>query len=198
MPSRTRVAPGSPLAPPSQGTHRAGSRPRCLPAPRAAAAASPALFSKLFPWPQLTPALGLSCSLLSSFSLEKSRNSADAEGAELIYAVGSPALLYTSPRSNFRDPRNCNPTPDGTEGIISPPFPSHQGTTSQLNAIQSGSQLLPLQDWELPLEMRDFFPGGKKFVPISILLIAFRKRVFPFGGAAAGMRRARMLREGMF
>lgn len=143
MPSRTHDSPWlSPSSPPCRGTHHAGSRPRCLPAPQAAAAASPALFSKLFPWPRLTPALGLSCSLLSSFSPEKSRNSADAEGAELIYAVGSPALLYRSPGSTFRVPRSHNHAPDGAGAIISPPFPSQQGTTSQLNAIQSRSRLL--------------------------------------------------------
>lgn len=126
--------------PPGRGTHRAGSRSHWLPAPRAATAASPALFSKLFPWPQLTPALGLSRSLLSSFSPEKSRNSADAEGAELIYAAGSPALPYTSSGSTFRDPRSCNPSLDSAGVIIPPPFPSHWSMMSQLNVIQSRSR----------------------------------------------------------
>lgn len=135
-----RQPPAAPRLPSSRGTHRAGSRSHWLPAPQAAAAASPALFSKLFPWPQLTPALGLSCSLLSSFSPEKSRNSADAEGAELIYAAASLALPYTSSGSTFGDPRGCNLSLDGAGAIIPPPFPSHWRTTSHLNVIQSCSR----------------------------------------------------------
>lgn len=96
------------------------------PAAPGAAAASPALFSKLFPWPRLTPALGLSCSLLSSFSPEKSRDRGDAEVAELIYATGSPAPLHMSPGSDFGDSHIRNSSPDNARAIISPPFPSHQ------------------------------------------------------------------------
>lgn len=165
MPSQSRESPQLSLALPSRGTHGASSRSCCLLSPRAATAASPAVFSKLFPWPWLTPALGLSCSLLSSFSPKKSRNNGNAEGAELIYAAGSPALLYSSPRSSFGDSHGHDPSLDGAGATIPPPSPPPLGSDELVEC-----DIVPLpapapashQCWGLLTEVGDFFQGGKK------------------------------------
>lgn len=81
----------------------------------------------LSPWPRLTPAPGLSRSLLSSFSPEESQGSGGAEGAELIYAVGIwlcstpvPGALLGTPMATTLS------TPETT----SPPFPPPLGLMS--------------------------------------------------------------------
>lgn len=72
------------------------------------------LFSKLFPWPRLTPALGLSCSLLSSFSPAERQS------------YGRAVLQGTHPcfRGPLRDPRSHNPALDTIGASISSSFPS--------------------------------------------------------------------------
>lgn len=72
------------------------------------------LFSKLFPWPRLTPALGLSRSLLSSFSPAERQS------------YGRAVLQGTHPcfRGPLRDPRSHNPALDTIGASISSSFPS--------------------------------------------------------------------------
>lgn len=184
MPSQSSDIPQFPPAPPGRGTHGAGSRFCCLPPLWAATAASPAVFSKLFPWPRLTPALGLSCSLLSSFSLKKSRNNGNAEGAELIYAAGSPALLYSSPRSSFGDPHGHDSSLDCAGATIPPSFPPLLGYDELVEC-----DIVPLpapasasyQYRGLLREMEDFFQGENFFFPMSNRLVSSRKSIFPFG-----------------
>lgn len=175
----------SPQFPPGWGTHSTGSQSHCLSQPQAATAASPALFSKLFPWPRLTPALGLSCSLLSSFSLEKSRNNDDAEGAELIYAEGSPTLLYSSPKSTFENPHGHDPSLDGTGATITSPFPPPLGYNEPVKcdiAPLPAPALASHGYWGFAREIEDFFQGRKKNLShLQPPCFLKGKSIFPFG-----------------
>ena len=85
------------------------------------------LFSKLFPWPRLTPALGLSRSLLSSFS------PADRQSR------GRAVLQGTHPRFHGprRESRSHNPVLDVTGTSISSSFPSRRQQAVLMTPIHS-------------------------------------------------------------
>lgn len=107
-----------------------GAPPGILPAPAY-------LFSKLFPWPHLTLALGLSCSLLSSFSPEESQSCAEAEGTGLICATGSHIRAQPCFASSPWEPPELQSCSRWNWDNYSPPFPSRRGAGKQINAIYS-------------------------------------------------------------
>lgn len=116
---------------------------------------------------------------------------------------GKPGFASHEPWEHFQGPP-VSITP--LQGHYFTPFPFPLGYNEPVehdySPIPGSSQCR-----EVLSERWDFFPGGK-FVPISILLISSRERVFPFEEAAAGMLevgifgeemlRVGMLRTGVF